>query len=283
MILAFTLVFIAIIKDNNLLKGNTQIKRKRLGSDKNNSTISKLIGSTSYNTIAENREDKPIYDVKRWIDETIEFLDQQQSLVDLLIVKNVSEINYGDLLRCFEWKFLRLEILWRDGYKCEMCGIRDLHNHVHHKQYIKDELPWTISHEYLQTLCRKCHVKIHSEQEIPIYSLINGEKVKVSSSYDICTRCGGTGYLPQFSYYLNGICFKCQGASVDKRIFTNVLNMHLNSSNSYKEFLKRARYKDFFRNIKPYEFKSKYCDLVSYEKNPSPIVHQDNEEDELPF
>ena len=27
-----------------------------------------------------------------------------------------------------------------------------------------------------------------------------------------CTRCGGTGYLPQFSHYMGGVCFLCGGS-----------------------------------------------------------------------
>ncbi|MCT8988306.1 hypothetical protein [Shewanella phaeophyticola] len=32
-----------------------------------------------------------------------------------------------------------------------------------------------------------------------------------SYSYNICRRCGGGGYLPQYSHIANGICFSCHG------------------------------------------------------------------------
>jgi hypothetical protein len=28
----------------------------------------------------------------------------------------------------------------------------------------------------------------------------------------VCTRCNGTGYLPQFKHIEGGVCFKCRGA-----------------------------------------------------------------------
>ena len=27
-----------------------------------------------------------------------------------------------------------------------------------------------------------------------------------------CFRCGGSGYLPQYSHYYNGVCFRCSGS-----------------------------------------------------------------------
>jgi len=29
--------------------------------------------------------------------------------------------------------------------------------------------------------------------------------------YDVCPRCGGTGHLPQYSHYCEGLCFECLG------------------------------------------------------------------------
>lgn len=229
------------------------------------------------------REDIKHYEIQRWVDETINFLDKKQSLEDLLILKEVAEINYGDLLNCFEWKFQRLEILWRDSYKCHKCGKRDLQNHVHHMQYIKNQLPWEIDGKYLQTLCRKCHVQVHKEQEIPIYSFSNGQKIKISNYFNVCQRCEGTGYIPQYSHIQNGVCFKCQGNSVDRTIFSDILNDHLKTNQKFKESLKRAKYKDFLRNIKTSEFAAKFCNVEAYEKKPEPSKWEDYADDDLPF
>ena len=36
-----------------------------------------------------------------------------------------------------------------------------------------------------------------------------------TSSIDLaCKRCGGIGFLAQFSYYYGGICFACEGSGV---------------------------------------------------------------------
>ena len=35
---------------------------------------------------------------------------------------------------------------------------------------------------------------------------------KINTISSGCSRCGGTGYLPEFNYYMGGICFKCMGS-----------------------------------------------------------------------
>ena len=62
--------------------------------------------------------------------------------------------------------------------------------------------------------------------------IINAETVRVnqlfsefitSGSYrGSCTRCGGTGYLPQFSHVAGGVCFLCGGSrTIDSSSFEN--------------------------------------------------------------
>lgn len=79
--------------------------------------------------------------------------------------------------------------------------------HVHHKYYQKGLLPWEYPNEALTTLCWHCHEKLHENTEVDIYD----EKGKLIGSKQSCYKCHGAGFLPEYSYYKNGICFACNG------------------------------------------------------------------------
>lgn len=57
------------------------------------------------------------------------------------------------------------QIRFRDGYKCQLCGMPEVENgrklDVHHKNYDKKD----IRIENLISLCRKCHVKTNGNRE----------------------------------------------------------------------------------------------------------------------
>ncbi|WP_035694866.1 hypothetical protein [Flavobacterium soli] len=164
---------------------------------------------------------------------------------------NGSFLTYGEKLLTTEWKAKRNKILLRDGEKCCECkaphkrvegkGIREQTNeekdvywkkisqlqlpnfitkeriiypkvnvilHVHHKYYILNKLPWEYENNALITLCDLCHKKIHETQIIPIYL---DESKSTILELNLCNNCNGIGYLSQYKYYQNGICFKCYG------------------------------------------------------------------------
>ena len=79
---------------------------------------------------------------------------------------------------------------------------------VHHKYYILDKLPWDYPNESLITLCISCHQKEHNEFNIPIYS---DETMNIELDYSKCETCNGSGYRPEYHYYMNGVCFDCGG------------------------------------------------------------------------
>lgn len=83
---------------------------------------------------------------------------------------------------------------------------------VHHKYYVRGKKPWEYDDDTLVTLCADCHKKRHAEEQIPVYKSL-AERV-VYGFCDVCDKCGGSGYLPQYSYYEHGICFKCGGEGV---------------------------------------------------------------------
>lgn len=98
-------------------------------------------------------------------------------------------------------------------------SMHPLELHVHHKYYIVGRKPWDYSNEVLVTLCSDCHKKIHKLKitEVPFYNLTpNGLKIKLE--YTPCQRCDGMGYLEEYRYYRNGICFRCNGAKFEELI-----------------------------------------------------------------
>jgi 5-methylcytosine-specific restriction endonuclease McrA len=79
---------------------------------------------------------------------------------------------------------------------------------VHHNYYILDKLPWDYPNESLVTLCIDCHQKVHDKSDIPIFS---DETMSVKLDYTKCGTCNGSGYRPEYHYYMNGVCFDCNG------------------------------------------------------------------------
>lgn len=82
--------------------------------------------------------------------------------------------------------------------------------HVHHKYYVKGKKAWEYDNTALVTLCTDCHQEEHSKNVIKVFSEMNDELYEA----DTCGKCFGSGYLKQYDYYCDGICFECQGEGV---------------------------------------------------------------------
>ena len=102
---------------------------------------------------------------------------------------------------------------FRSGYlgMFHYIGIDFATLHVHHKLYIENREPWQYKDENLITLCSDCHAEIHKTETTPLLSETGHV---IYSDLPICDRCDGRGELPQYKYYMNGICFKCHGSGV---------------------------------------------------------------------
>lgn len=87
--------------------------------------------------------------------------------------------------------------------------------HIHHKYYIKGRLAWEYKPEALICLCHDCHEEVHTNEIIKIYHNASLDTFKESQK---CFKCSGSGYLPQYDYYLNGVCFNCWGAGIEINI-----------------------------------------------------------------
>lgn len=79
---------------------------------------------------------------------------------------------------------------------------------IHHKYYVYGLDPWEYKNEVLVSLCENCHQKRH---QTPISVFDKGQICRYVTA---CSRCGGSGYLPQYHYYEHGVCFKCGGEGV---------------------------------------------------------------------
>lgn len=86
---------------------------------------------------------------------------------------------------------------------------------IHHQYYIQGLKPWEYDSESLITLCQDCHMKVHQSKQVPIYRSYRSFMAEQSDGYaQICSRCGGSGYLPQYNHVEGGRCFKCNGEGV---------------------------------------------------------------------
>lgn len=84
---------------------------------------------------------------------------------------------------------------------------------IHHQYYVKGKFPWEYDDDALVTLCEDCHKKLHENNSTPVYrcNVIPSDIIEYAK---LCDKCGGSGYLPQYDYYMGGVCFKCWGEGV---------------------------------------------------------------------
>ncbi|WP_210521213.1 hypothetical protein [Hymenobacter terricola] len=89
------------------------------------------------------------------------------------------------------------------------------HLEIHHRYYLRSSLPWQYRDDALITLCNWCHRKVHSDgTPIPVYQSQVSRDVELQkfSNYTVCTRCNGTGRLPQYDHVEKGVCFLCNSS-----------------------------------------------------------------------
>ena len=149
-------------------------------------------------------------------------------------------MTYKEKLQTEDWRIRRIWIIQKDNYVCQVCGklgfdeclvitglgdgdnVEQLEEpiiapdedslelNVHHTCYRYGRDPWDYPDKELVTLCPECHKKIHEEQTIPVLD-DNGRIIKNTTK---CDRCGGYGYIPEYSHIQSGICFKCWGEGI---------------------------------------------------------------------
>lgn len=65
-------------------------------------------------------------------------------------------MTYSQKLKDPRWQKKRLQILERDGWKCQSCTSTTKTLQVHHLVYAKRD-PWDYADDCYQTLCEDCH------------------------------------------------------------------------------------------------------------------------------
>lgn len=70
---------------------------------------------------------------------------------------------YAAKLRDPRWQKMRLEIMNRDGFRCQICFDTEKTLNVHHCKYKRGLQPWEYPPQSLVTLCEKCH-KLEPEE-----------------------------------------------------------------------------------------------------------------------
>ena len=118
---------------------------------------------------------------------------------------------YADLLKKKDWFIKKAQIIARDSSECRICGrtVSEVPLEVHHNFYVQGLDPWEYPDEALVTLCADCHRKWHESHDLRLAEKQGDTWYMVKRIP--CARCHGVGYLHQYSYYMDGICFRCWG------------------------------------------------------------------------
>ena len=138
---------------------------------------------------------------------------------------NYVSINYSEAKHCYSrTEMLSLTIIYDNilfefifnhiSKKSDNNILQITPLNIHHKYYILGRKPWEYDNDALITLCPHCHQKRHLQTKIPLFELNNHQLRQIKDTLQICDKCGGAGYLPQYHYYLGGICFKCHGEGI---------------------------------------------------------------------
>jgi hypothetical protein len=186
---------------------------------------------------------------EKWVERKVNEIINFSNVPDLLKNTPINDIRYPDLLNCFEWQFKRFKILVRDNFTCQDCQVKGDRLHVHHKYYLSNVLPWEIDDSVLVSLCKNCHSERHKKEIINIYDKV-GNQLHLSNHVQyICWKCNGTGYLPQYAHYQNGVCFACLGNVINTTIFSNRLNQISADFNLYEIGNIENEFLDFCNSI----------------------------------
>lgn len=76
-------------------------------------------------------------------------------------------------LRDPRWQKMRLKILERDGWTCQICLDTASTLHVHHRYYSRETEPWDYPAAALVTLCEECHTTETAQRRLDEESLLH--------------------------------------------------------------------------------------------------------------
>lgn len=142
--------------------------------------------------------------------------------------------SYAEMLKDPRWQKKRLEVMKRDGFRCQHCLSEDKPLQVHHLVYDKDKKPWEYENNQLITLCEDCHQNetkysgyIYSDfQDFLRQFLLTGLSQRVLSSIftyfaDVLYSYNNNGIEPYFAEDFKKILeFSCYDAGTYGDIIT---------------------------------------------------------------
>jgi hypothetical protein len=108
-----------------------------------------------------------------------------------------AQTKYYEKLKDPRWQKLRLEIMQRDDFTCQMCGDKNKTLNVHHRRYIKNTEPWDYPPHTLVTLCEICHEGEKDQMEENMEILVEQLKNKFFAE-DILDLAEGFNALKMF-------------------------------------------------------------------------------------
>lgn len=103
-------------------------------------------------------------------------------------------MTYSERLRSPLWQKKRLQILERDGWRCQSCSTAEKSLQVHHIIYRKGVNPWDYPDDSYQTLCEDCH----EERQVLVDGLIDSTRMIIK---DVPTE-----KISSVSYLLSDVC-----------------------------------------------------------------------------
>lgn len=72
-------------------------------------------------------------------------------------------MSYAEKLKDPRWQRKRLEVMERDGWRCQHCKATDKPMTVHHVVYHQRHNPWEYENDELMALCDECHLEIERQ------------------------------------------------------------------------------------------------------------------------
>lgn len=120
-------------------------------------------------------------------------------------------MTYKEKLLDPRWQKLRLDVLNRDNFMCQLCNDTKSTLHIHHLNYSKSGNPWDSNMDDLETLCKECHSIIEYNKSYKIHP-ITALKMDIedgSKLYFIYTDEDGDIVVDIYVYKNGVLTFKC--------------------------------------------------------------------------